>query len=723
MSRSEINELKQEIYRHVDKRMFALAFVSLRVLLKELQQWWAISECDDLEMRCTQMLRYNLGDTVDVGRSAFIEHLQQDIYSFTDRTVDALFLAKFPGYDYEQMRVVAAGDRIDNEYIGALLVNDKEQTVYDDSVFNAFHLLFRSIWLSSKTSRDDEAFWSHLIADDNVLTSARQLAVSALMMRCLRCFDVAVLRVLVGSVTVSAPKVRARVIMSVVLLYSLYGSRLKVEKELVEALKNQLFDDSVIKDFELAYRYVIQTFNTDKVTQKIATDIYPEMMKSSAKINEMMKNGKIDFEAEDGVNPKWENLYEKTEFADKLREFADMQQKGDDVYMTTFSKMKGFDFFSEISNWFMPFDMRLKDVARQVEIGGNALRFLLANTPICNSDKYSFLFVLDRVPMSDMKSMMSHFGGDEETYREEISSEAWKQGDKKNLYGEELRFYSQDLFRFYRLHTRRNDFLNPFDSVIKLHDNKVLLQVLPFSMVKVACNSMFEAECWAESRMLFEYLDLQSVWEGSFYQQMGYCYQQLSLFDLAVDSYEKACLIEPGDLWTVRRKAFCYRRLGNVRAAQECYEAILRENTDDVTATLNLAGIYVEICEYSRARAAYFKADYLQPGRIKTLRGLAWCLFLEKDYVQSHDVYDKLLVLNDVEAVDWLNYGHLLMAMKCIQTARTAYEHCRELMGDDVRFAEMFMSDKEYLALSGITAEDMAVLVNQIIMLSDTDLH
>ena len=52
MQQSGVKNIANEVYRLTDTKLFALAFVSLRVLLKELQEWWAIQRCEELETLC-----------------------------------------------------------------------------------------------------------------------------------------------------------------------------------------------------------------------------------------------------------------------------------------------------------------------------------------------------------------------------------------------------------------------------------------------------------------------------------------------------------------------------------------------------------------------------------------------------------------------------------------------------------------------------------------------
>ena len=89
MTTKEIENIINELYRLTETKLFALVFQRLRLLLKELQQWWAISRCDELETLCSQMLHYSLGDYEDPQRDKIIAKLQSDIYLLIDDIADA----------------------------------------------------------------------------------------------------------------------------------------------------------------------------------------------------------------------------------------------------------------------------------------------------------------------------------------------------------------------------------------------------------------------------------------------------------------------------------------------------------------------------------------------------------------------------------------------------------------------------------------------------------
>ena len=153
MQQSDVKNIANEVYRLTDAKLFALAFVRLRLLLKDLQEWWAIQRCEELETLCAQMLRYSLGDYEDPQREVIIAKLQADIYLLVDDVIEAIGIKSFVGYDYVQMK------SIDKVRLYKLLTEPSEFLISDSQylILNSLALddVFRNVWLSKRLSVEE----------------------------------------------------------------------------------------------------------------------------------------------------------------------------------------------------------------------------------------------------------------------------------------------------------------------------------------------------------------------------------------------------------------------------------------------------------------------------------------------------------------------------------------------------------------------------------------
>ncbi|MBO5728442.1 MAG: hypothetical protein J6R43_01230 [Paludibacteraceae bacterium] len=713
MSNTEIQKIIKETSRLIDTKLFALVFVRIRILLKELQQWWAISRCDELEGLFSQMLHYALGDYYDPDRSRIVAQLQDDLYLLLDDIQDALYAKLSVTYDYQQRRIENIST-IDWKTITDVL--QLTDATYTEQKTETLSCAFRSVWLESRISGERYNQLIAFFSDPSIETTAQQMLLSALMLKGLRVYDAAVVSILIEQSRASEPRLRARAVVGLLMILSHFSSRVARDSKLSSKLQNLFADDTFIADIERAYKHIINTFGTDKVTKKITTEIYPEIFKSGAKLQQILQDEGADPLNDEEFNPKWEKaLMDDEGVSAKLREFGDMQQQGADVYMSTFSSMKGYTFFNNIAHWFMPFDVKQIDVARQMSDMPDLLRFFAESTHICSSDKYSFFYSIAQIPAANFKSMMSGMGADAEAIREDIDSENWKQNNH-NIYAVELRNYVLDIFRFYRLYPRRADFVNPFNSIDKFDKNTFVFSLLPQELKKSICKYLFEVEHFLEALPLFEYLDAQQVWDAYFYQQMGYCYQQLTRWREALDCYEKADLLEADDIWTLKRKALCYRELNLNDQLVNCYEVILRLKDDDFVTMLNYANYHLSVSDYDRARALYHKVEYLRPNNYKAQSGIAQCAFLLADYDKAMTYYDRLSQHKDFSIDDAFFAGHTFWALQAKDIARDYYRRAKSLLDNDIKFAEKMIAHASYLQALGLSDEDIVILINQIIM-------
>ncbi len=703
MQQSEIKNIANEVYRLTDTKLFALAFVRLRVLLKELHEWWAIQRCEELETLCGQMLKYSLGDYEDPERGKIVDQLQIDICELVDDVVEAMILRNFQS--------VISNSKIIDLKSELLCVS----SVFDADRSRAQVDIFRNVWLKGRLTIDERNDVIAFVENESIELTVRAMVISALMLKGLRMYDRSVVMIYIALLDTVEPNLKARVVVGLLMVLALYGSRIERDRELSEQVMLVFANENISLDIDKAYRYIINTFGTDKVTKKITTEIYPEIFKSGAKLHQMLKEESGDAMNDDEFNPKWEKaLMDDEGVSAKLREFGDMQMQGADVYMSTFSSMKSYAFFGELAHWFMPFDVKQSDVARMMADMPDVLRFFAESTHICNSDKYSFFYSIAQIPADSFKSMMTGMGADAEAVREDLDSENWKNNTER-LFAVEVRNYVLDLFRFYRLYPRRSEFINPFDFVDKFESNSWLFGLMGLDLKKSMCKYLFEVEKFNEACVFFEYLDAQKVWDAYFYQQMGYCYQHLERWADAVACYEKADLLEANDVWTLKRKALCYRKLERYDEAAEFYVEILKLKEDDVVTMINLANHYLYKSDFAQARYIFYKVEYLKPNNYKAMSGLAWCLFMEGDYEKAMTYYDKMSQHKDFIADDALNGGHTFWALGAKDIAREYYRKAKMLINNDVKFAEKMIGDAEHLKRLGLSDEDIVILINQIL--------
>ena len=287
-----LKNIVNEVYRLAGAKLFALAFVRLRILLKELHEWWAIQRCEELETLCGQMLKYSLGDFEDPDRGKIIAQLQVDICELADDIAEAITMhnSQFTLHNSQLMKVDS--DRLLN---GDIFDIERSQALVD---------LFRSVWLNGRLKAEDRRELIAFIENENIELTARTLVVSALMLKGLRMYDKSVVMIYMTLLDTVDARLKARIMVGLLMILSVHGSKIERDEEMSAEIEKLFADEKFSADADKAYKHIINTFGTDKVTEKIKTEIYPEIFKSGAKLHQMLKDEGADVMNEDEFNPK-----------------------------------------------------------------------------------------------------------------------------------------------------------------------------------------------------------------------------------------------------------------------------------------------------------------------------------------------------------------------------------------------------------------------------------
>ena len=152
-------------------------------------------------------------------------------------------------------------------------------------------------------------------------------------------------------------QVYQRALTGLVLAMIVYDDRLVYFPDLGTKLTDLASDDSLMKEFELAFLQILTARETEKITHEFETEVLPDMQKMMPGIEEKLELGDLQDDPDmEGKNPGWKDMIEEVPgLFEKIEKFSKMQMEGSDVFMGTFSLLKRFDFFNSMSNWFIPF--------------------------------------------------------------------------------------------------------------------------------------------------------------------------------------------------------------------------------------------------------------------------------------------------------------------------------------------------------------------------------
>jgi len=710
-----------------DKRIFD-AFLLMRPLLKELQEWWAISKKDELETVYRQLLFYYVESMEDPQRSRFYRELQVNVFTLADKIKELLLLKSSTLYEYTQKRYLA--DRsIDfgqisfelESHFSNLLLGDLLQESLNvqgkQKEFAAQHestmqKLFSHFWLMEEWTSSETDFLTKCLSNKEFDSVLKSHLISAVTLNLLRTFDAAKLSFLLSQALHEEVDVRQRALVGVVLAFCRYRRRLPFYDELMAQLKLLADDKRFSNELEIAIIQIVRTLETETVTKRIQEEFLPEMRRLSPLVQKKMEESIEKISDFDEKNPEWQKILEESGIADKIQQFTEMQIDGTDVYVSTFAALKSFPFFNDISNWFLPFDVNHTEVSDLFD-KKDLLTIFIKNPYLCNSDKYSFCLSVLQMSATQRDMMMQAFNADMEQIDEMMSNEA--KLDVDTLAKRFSNQYVQDLYRFYTLHPHHTDFQNPLQDIVKVTETPLFDIILTDVAVKRRLAEFyFSKDIYREALRLFADLkadDAES--SNAMLQKMGYCCQRMDDLKQALNYYQEAELLEPDNKWTLRKIAYCSRRLGQYEVALDYYQRLDKLQPDSTSVLMNMAICYFQQEKYQDALSVYFKMLYLSPDNPKIWRLITWCYFIIGNFASARKYCEKAIADHPINS-DYLNLGHICLAENKLKEAVEAYSTGLRMTDDKTVFWNLFADDVKYLQANGVERDAMAMVADAV---------
>ena len=484
-----------------------------------------------------------------------------------------------------------------------------------------------------------------------------------------------------------------------------------------------LFEDEQTRN-ELA-ELQMQLFyctEADADTHTIQKEILPDIMNGSN--IKMTRQGLVEMDEDsldDILHP--EAAEENMERMEKsMKRMVDMQRQGADIYFGGFSQMKRFPFFSQLSNWFVPFYSQHPDIY-QIWNNARGNKFLKGVTRLsafCDSDKYSFVLafnqVLDRLPQSMLKMIE-----DGEATAMPMGSEL--ADDQQETPAFIRRLYLQDLYRFFRLFTARSEFRNPFEHTLFFSH--------PLMNARHTVQGDLQSPHLSVARFLLKrrrYDDAVSVLANipeelqhdfQYYMMMGTALQHSPHTSLPspLICYRQALMLQPDN---ERAKAALARALfasKEYKEALDAYNALLEQQPEHRSYQLNAAVCLVNLHRSEEALKLLYKLNYLYPDDQSVNRVLGWALTLSGKYEQAEKMYCQLLAEENPQPADMLNNGYCLWLSGNIVTAISMFRQFISTQGDDgIDIEKEFMhgTEHELLLQHGITDTDIRLMLDAL---------
>lgn len=570
--------------------------------------------------------------------------------------------------------------------------------------------LFYRTWLSDTI---DFASLKEAIAQGDLQIA--ELLVSALFLRLLNEYNAKELLCFIDLYDLRTDALRWKILSDLIILFYCYESHILSSPMLKGRINIWSTQPGISQAVQTAILQFIRSFETEAITQKLNNEILPEMMKLGPKLGTRVNlNELINDPTLNERNPEWAETWKESGLTDKLKEVNELQQEGADVMMSTFSTLKQDPFFKDISNWFLPFipTHSLFTPLTKDDPKNTFLSLLSQSSFICDSDKYSFCFSILSMPSMYREKVLDSFRANHEQM-----IELEKAGRVANPLQEEMQAtikkHVQNLYRFYKLHPRRKDFINIFDYALQLHRSTLLTQLMDSNASKLFVAFYLKKGRYKEALELLE-RESNREEEAERYQQIGYCYQMIGEWGKALNAYLHADLLVNNNFWTIKRIAEAYRQLKAYDKALLYYEKIAELKPDNIANELNKGACYLELKEYDKALKCYFKADFLDTKSRRAWRPIAWCCFLVKKLENAQRYYQKILE-DSPTTQDYLNAGHVEWCKGNRKMALAFYKKGIDQNEEGYEsFISLIKNDRTDLINNGVKEEEIALLCDYL---------
>ena len=483
----------------------------------------------------------------------------------------------------------------------------------------------------------------------------QQLIISAVTLALINQFDMAKFRMLTDVYRLSQDvAVKQRAPIGWVL--SLSDEAVTVYPEERDIVRELLQSEEVCQELHELQVQLVFCMKESKDSDILKQEIMPELLKNNEL--RMSRLGLIEQEEdsiEDILHPeladermeKLEGIYQK---------MIDMQKEGSDIFFSSFSQMKRYPFFYDISNWLTPFYMEHPDISQYVEqLAGNRFtQVALSNPVFCNSDKYSLVLGFQQITTQLPQSMRDIL------QRGEVAMDGFEVEEEESKSPTLVRrSYLMDFYRFFRIFPHRQELIDPFN----LDEHR-----WEFFSMEMLKGTPLDSHKRDVVKMLRKHQFLAPARRilSTFSEEM----KDVDYY-LWTDHITEALEKYSDDERIQSAAARYFFSVGKYGDAAQWYDKLLSRFPDNRRYMLNKAISLVNMEAYDEALKMLFQLNYEDPNNVVACRALAWALTGSNKLEQAEKYYQTLEEEGQMTAEDCHNYGCNLWLQQRIGDAAT----------------------------------------------------
>jgi len=737
MTGKELKDKYTQICNLLSARKLKPAFDLLEQLISGTGLAELHEQYSSLEQNYKFMLKYTVEGINDPERQKIYEHLLISTFELTDITYENLRMKFSQTIEYQKKRGFAKHFITNLESFSndlekysiqkelRTLLSDSSSESSDIYLDAELHLqkiftIFYHFWFVDRLTGDEIQFLGSFLRNDSSPSFEKSMVITAITLSLMRYFDEHKIILLFNACEDEDEEVSQRALIGLVIGIYYYDQRMPFFHAITGRLQIFMENKRFRYGFEKTILQFIRSKETEKIQRKLQDEIFPEMIKLSPNLrNKLSIESMLGEGLTEDKNPAWQEILKDAPgLMGKMEELTEMQMEGADVFLSSFSMLKHFPFFSELANWFFPFTPQHPEILRnpinKESTEDLAFTQLIMKSPmLCNSDKYSFYFSIMNIP-PDYKKMVSDSLKAEAEQLDEIAKDGSFLTPNKNA---EIIIsqYIRDIYRFFKIHPQHADFEDIFAWKYDFHNKFAFSKLLgeDQKMQRNIAEFNFAKNYFHEAADLFEML-LQETDDAEMLQKLAFCYQKMGDYKKALNFYLKADLFDQNKLWNYKKIALCYRNLKKSAKALEYYQLAEILESDNLTLQISIGQCQMELNLIEQALKTYYKVEYLSPGNKKIWRPIGWCLFLLGRIDQAEKYYDRL-ISDHPNKYDLLNMGHVQW---CLGNRKTALEYYKKSINDsdssEKDFMEAFDEDVQNLIKQGVNPDDVPIMLDQL---------
>lgn len=462
-------------------------------------------------------------------------------------------------------------------------------------------------------------------------------------------------------------QIRAVALSGTVLMVIRYGD--KLPGYFTDAISQWAENGQLKEEFIEVQKFLLTSITGLKMQKKLHDEVFDRIHKEQQIMRE-----KLGMEDDEDIRMEIaeEGNKRMMSFVQKLN---GMMQDGIDMNIGNFATLHKVEFFKELKNWFMDFDINHPQLQSLDEKKKKIAETLFGNAEMCDLDKYAFTSVVGKISAADSLSKQIPQQVFDKLSEEEVKAHLQQERDR-NAY----RYTFQTLFRFFQFSLWKDQTVNPFRLGPFLSDHSMLAPMITDKFL------------WESARLFIKnsFYSHPAAYLRSWMQRNGQTDEALELL------------------------AHCDKYLGESTERLACLMELEKRHPDNMRMVQEVGLGLIQEKRYEEALQRFFHLEVTDNFLHGSARAIAWCSMMTGNIARAKRYYRKLMDWEGGPSwEDLLNAGHCAWLDGDPVEASGLYRKYLSIHKDGLR---AFDDDHDTLTGLGLSADDISLMRDTITM-------